>query len=205
LAEGWEEQGETVDTTGIAERAEVYGPDDLPEGVVFATVGVDTQGDRLEAQVIGWGVGDESWPIEYRVLEGSPSEPDVWAELDELRARKYTTRDGRTVRIRSCGVDAGGHHANEVHAYCRPRRRQKVYALNGQDGPRLIWPKAASKAGKKGNERVMTIGVDTAKDTIYGRLKITRDPDAPEMEAKPGYIHFRPIRSLDLTPPTWRN
>jgi len=44
---------------------------------------VDVQADRLELELVGWGRGEESWSIEYRVLLGDPTGAAVWAELDE--------------------------------------------------------------------------------------------------------------------------
>ena len=190
LAEGWEEQGETVEKETLESRAELYGPDDLPDGVVFATLGVDVQGNRLECQTLGFGVGEEIWSVAFDVLHGDPAQPEVWDELDELRKRRFYTRDGRIVRIRGVAVDAGGHHADAVHRFCRTRWKQKIFAINGQGGARPIWPVRSSRAGHKGKDKVMTVGVDTAKDVVYGRLKITLDDDHEDGKPKAGYIHF---------------
>ena len=59
LAETWEDLTEKVEGHSLVARCEAYGPDSLPIEVRFLTAGVDTQGDRLELQVIGWGAGEE--------------------------------------------------------------------------------------------------------------------------------------------------
>jgi phage terminase large subunit GpA-like protein len=190
LAETWEEKGETVDASMLTNRGEPYGPDDLPAGVLFATAGVDVQGNRLEVQVLGWGFGEECWAIRYAVLQGDPAQRTVWNELDQLLRRPMETVSGRPVRIKAASIDTGGHHANQVHEFCRPRFGRRIHAIKGRAGPNVIWPTRASKT--KTDQTVYLVGVDTAKDTIYGRLKIKRSLDGPS----PGYIHF-PVMAPD--------
>ena len=180
LGEPWEEVAEKLEGSGLISRGENYGPQSIPDQVQLLTAGVDVQGDRLELQVVGWGVRDESWVIDYEIIRGDPAASDVWRQLDALLLAPYTTEAGRELHIRSTCIDTGGHHANQVLAFCRARWRRRVFPTKGQAGPRPIWPKRASRT--RTNEMVFIIGVDTAKDAIYGRLRI----DKPG----PGYIHF---------------
>lgn len=185
LAEGWEETGETVDGNSIQARAENYSAQTIPDRVVLLTAGVDTQGDRLELQVIGWAPGEESWAVSYKVFHGDPAQQMVWDGLDEYLKGTFTTDTGRSLKIRACCIDTGGHHAAQVYKFCKGKKGRRIYPIKGQAGARMIWPKAASKA--KDNNRVYVIGVDTAKDALRGRLGILQDdPDSP----KPGFVHF---------------
>lgn len=68
----------------LAQQREAYAPDHLPTGVLTVTAGVDTQKDRLEIELVGWGAGEESWGIEHIVLHGNPAEPALWQQLDGL-------------------------------------------------------------------------------------------------------------------------
>ena len=171
LAEEWEPQGgEGLDATGFIARAEPYGPDDLPEAVYVMTGFCDVQGDRLEVQLIGWGANEEAWPFVYEVIHLDPAQPAAWRELDALRSRKFTTRDGRILRVAAFGLDTGGHHGAQVHAYCRRRRGQRVFACKGVAGNRPIWPTHASRS--KSNDALWLVGVDSAKDALYARLRI---------------------------------
>lgn len=184
LAECWEEEGEVLEAEALAKRAEVYGPLDLPDGARFATAGVDTQGNRLEVQVLAWGFADECWAARYEIIDGDPAQLDVWRELDRILLEPLRTQSGNVVRIRAACVDAGGNHAAHVHAYCRPRHARRVYPIVGSAGPKLVWPKRSTRS-KHGH--VYTIGVDTAKDAVYGRLKIKpRGHD----QVNPGFVHF---------------
>ena len=187
LAETWDEEGETVDASKISERGEPYGPRDMPAEAIFATAGVDVQGDRLEVQIVAWGQGEEAWPARYVIIPGDPSQPQIWDELDELLREPLMKADGRILRIFGACIDTGGHHTAEVHAFCsRPGMRQRrIFPIKGDDGPKPIWPVRFTLTKTK--KQVWIVGVDTAKDSIYGRLKIR--PKTPG-EPNPGFIHF---------------
>jgi phage terminase large subunit GpA-like protein len=86
-------------------------------------------------------------------------------------------------------IDTGGHHAAQVLSFCRTRRARGVMAIKGAAGPRPIWPKRASRGGAKGAEQVFIVGVDTAKDAIYARLRITKPG--------PGFVHFPAADGFD--------
>ncbi len=181
LAEQWEPAaGTTVDSSKFADRAEPYGPDDLPEAVRAVTGFCDVQGDRLEVQLVGWGADEESWPFVYEVLREDPAQPAAWAELDALLARSFRTRDGRVLRVAAFGIDTGGNHTAQVYAYCRRRPGRRVFPCKGMAGPKPLWPTNAIRA--KTNDKLWMLGVDTGKDAIYGRLAIA--------EPGPGFIHF---------------
>lgn len=181
LGETWEEQGEVVAAAGLKLHVESYTPADLPEGVHYATAGVDVQGDRLEVEIVGWGAGDESWGIRYEVLYGDPAQQKVWTDLDELLLEKHWTAEGRLVRVRSACIDTGGHHAAQAIAFARKRLNRLIYPIKGAGGPRPVWPKRASKSTNT-KENIWVVGVDTAKDAIYGRFKIA--------QPGPGYCHL---------------
>lgn len=188
LGETWEEQGERVDQTGLMERAEEWG-DTIPNGVLVITIGVDTQDDRLELEIVGWGRDEESWSLGYQVLNGDPSGPAVWAELDRVRLQEFTRADGARVKVSAVCVDSRGHQTQAVYKYCKPRFGQKVYAIAGMGGAgRLVWPRQASK-NNSGKVNLFLIGVDAAKDAIYARLRI--------LTAGAGFCHFPKDREAD--------
>ena len=194
IAEVWRPQyGETFDSAGLIARTEPYGPNDLPESVRVVTGFCDVQGDRLEVLFAGWGADEECWCFQYTIINRNPAEPEAWIELDALRATTFKTTTGRLLRISSFGIDAGdGNHAAQVLAYAARRRGQRVFACMGAAGMRPIWPGRASKS--KTGRTFYSIGVDTAKDQIYSRLRI--DPPEPGVR-KPGYIHFPVAENFD--------
>jgi phage terminase large subunit GpA-like protein len=188
LGEVWEEPAEKVEGSALLTRGENYSPATVPAGVRLVTVGVDVQGDRLEAQWWGWGVNEESWALRYEVIHGDPAQKQVWDDLDALLLERLTTDDGRELRVRAACVDTGGHHANAVFDFTNKRRARRIFPIKGRAGPYPVWPKRVSKTKDKRNE-VFLVGVDTGKDTIYGRLRITRPG--------PGYIHFPAGQGFD--------
>lgn len=185
LAELWRPQGrEGMRGDGLIARAELYGPDDLPDEIRVITGFCDVQGDRLEVQLIGWGQDEEAWPFLYEIIHDDPAQPAAWQRLDEVRCREFRTRAGRVLRVSAFGIDTGGHHGAQVYAYCRQRRHQRLFACKGAaTGP--LWTGRATRS--KNNDPLWIIGTNAAKDTIYARLRI--EPPEPD-KRRPGYIHF---------------
>lgn len=183
LAETWEDQGDGVDDYAVAKRKEDY--DGIPEDVVLLTAGVDVQDDRLEVEIVGWGAGEESWQIEYHVLYGDPSSPQLWARLDEILLATYEHPTGEPMLIRSTCVDSGGHHTRAVYNYAKTRAGHRVFAIKGVggEGKPIVGRPSKNNVGKV---PLYAIGVDTAKELHYARLRID--------EPGPGYCHFQAKR-----------
>lgn len=187
LGETWEEKGESVAPDPLMSRRENYAADALPYRVLYLTAGVDVQDDRIEFEVRGWRAEkrnqpEESWSVEVIILHGDPAKPEIWNDLDEITKREWTTEDGRRLRLGAVGIDSGGHFTNEVYKFCSARTGRRIYAIKGMSGTRPIWPPKAGGSKKYKGHKVWIVGVDTAKDAIYSRLRIT--------EVGPGYCHF---------------
>ena len=180
LGETWKEATEGIDPTGLLKRKENWGRI-APEGVMVITAGVDVQDDRLEAEIIGWGLGQESWSLQYHVIHGDPASDKVWNDLDKMLRQTIKTSDDRVLLVGAACVDTGGHHTQKVYEYCKAREHNRIFAIKGasQIGKPLV-----SKFSKSNKLRVklFSIGTDTAKQMIYSRLKI-HQPGA-------GYCHF---------------
>lgn len=181
LGESWEDDGERLDDFQIASHREDYTSDQLPKEVVFLTAGVDVQDDRLEMEVVGWGRDEESWSVEYKTFFGDPASAQVWADLDSYLTLQFSTEDGRELSIKAAAVDTGGHHTQAVYKFCKPRLGRRIFAIKGVGGegkPIVGRPSTNNHIKCK----LFPIGVDTAKETIYSRLKIK--------EVGAGYCHF---------------
>lgn len=182
LAETWEDRdGETLDAEGLMERREAYGPA-VPAEVALLTCGIDVQDDRLELELVGWGLDEESWSIDYKVIWGDPSVPDTWTQLEGYLGSRFdheTLADG--LMIEAACLDTGGHHTLAAYAFCKGRERKRIWAIKGGSGKRPIWPKRPSRANK-GKVNLFMVGVDAAKEAIYARLKKTT--------SGPGSLHF---------------
>ncbi len=188
LAETWEESGEGADDEALRGRREDYGEGDpLPEGVLLLTVGADVQDDRIEADLYGWGLGQESWVIEHATFRGNPAtSQQVWRDLDDWLLRVRPSGDGTALHVAAACIDSGGHATDQVYAFCRKREHRRVWAIIGRGGVGLPLIRIATKRNKAG-VALGTVGVDTAKDLIFARLQVE--------EFGPGHIHF--ARDLD--------
>ena len=183
LGETWEVDGSTVEPGSLLERREQYGPENIPEGVLLLTAGVDTQDDRVEVQVDGWGAGEENWIIEQKVFRGDPGKPQLWLEVDKYLLQRFSTEDGRQLLIEAVAIDSGGHHTQSVYQFVVSRKARRVWAIKGMAGAgKLVWPKVASRTAKS-RAKVYIVGVDTIKGVLYGRLAKVTEPG-------PGYIHL---------------
>ena len=191
----WEERGDLEDEETFLARREDYGtredgtPIELPEGVLVLTCGVDTQDDRLEYEVVGWGHYKESWGIKKGVIMGDPNENEVWLRLDDVIDHVYKFENGRGLRIMLTFVDSGGNKTQSVYKQCRARGNKRVFAIKGANQNDAPLTRPPSKVNIKGNggviaqTRLYTIGVNAAKaDLLKGALKV--------LEPGPKYCHF---------------
>jgi len=187
-AEPYEEDGEQPEWTNLMTRAEPYKILTIPQGGCILCAGVDTQDNRLEFLLKAYGKDEENWTIYQTALYGDPDLPDVWEQLDDLLNRSYKHASGAELHILSMGIDTGGHKTQAVYNYCR-KRGPKVFALKGSSslGKPILNRPSSQDVDFLGHKipngvELWNIGVDTAKGTIYNRLKI--------LEHGPGFYHF---------------
>lgn len=181
LAKTWEEDYEKVEVGSLETRKEEYTAQ-VPEGVLILTFGADTQDDRIECEVIGWGKDEESWSIDYKIFHGDTSKPEVWKVFDQYLLKTWMHESGGLMRVFCGGLDTQGHRAKEAYAFCKPRFSRRVYAFKGSktiDAP--LAPRVASRKNKA-NIPLYSVGVNAAKDVIYSHVM------TPEFGA--GYMHF---------------
>ncbi len=181
LGQPFVEHQQTIAVEYLERRREYYDAE-VPEGVLLLTAGVDVQDDRLEMEVVGWGVGKESWGIQYFIAMGSPGDAAVWQLLDTYLAQTWQATDGRRMGISCTCVDSGGHYTSEVYQFCRAREARYIWAIKGgKDGP---GQPAVGKPTRNNrfNAALFTLGVHDLKGILMSRLMI----DSPG----PGHCHF---------------
>lgn len=184
FGELWENRGDIEDEDSIMARREDYGtnedgtPTELPEGVLVLTMGVDTQDDRLEYEVVGHGHFGETWGIKKGIIMGRPDTDEVWLKLDEVIDHVYKFKDGLGLRISITFVDEGGHFTQDVRRQCRDRISKKVFCIKGiagQDRPYTAPPKKQKIVvhGRTiGTCWQYQIGVDSGKQIIMDNLRV---------------------------------
>jgi len=180
LGQTWEERGESVENTELYARRETYEAE-VPDDVLVLTAGVDTQDDRFEVEVVGWGVEKENWGIRYQKIFGDMLEEDIWNDLDNFLNGVWYKKDGTPMHLLAVGMDSGGHYPDQVLRFCKDRWHRRIFAIKGRGGTDVPYTANPTK-----NNRVkaplFTVGVDTGKAILYQRLKVV----------KPGanYCHF---------------
>ena len=187
FGELFEDRGGLQDEDTMLARREEYGAE-LPNGVLVLTCGVDTQDDRLEYEVVGWGHFGESWGIQKGIIMGVPDQESTWAALDDVIDHVYTFANGVGLRISMTFVDEGGHYTQYVRTACKRRIGHKVFAIKGfygGDRPYTAPPKQMKIVVD--NKTVGTcwqyqLGVDSGKQEVMDSLRVET--------IGPKYAHF---------------
>ncbi|AOZ91639.1 phage terminase large subunit family protein [Paenibacillus crassostreae] len=195
MAESWEEKGEQMDSEILLNRREMY-HSDIPEGVKVLTAAVDTQDNRFEVEVQGWGKDHESWRIQYQVIYGDLKQSQVWNDLDEFLKRTWEDAEGRKFKIALTCMDSGGHFTGEVYKFCKARSSRRVFAIKGEaSGDGTYKPLInGTSTNNRYRATVVRLGVDEGKSKVMSALKI---PLVDEYGDKPqGYCHF-PLTTKD--------
>ena len=180
MAQSWEEQGEQLNEDELYKRREKYGCE-IPDEVLILTAGIDTQDNRFEIEVVGWGVGKESWGIKYHVMYGDLKEKQIWEELGEFLSQEFHKADGTAMKIRCACIDSGGHFTTEVYRFAKARISQNIFAIKGYGGtdqPYISRPSTSNRV----KTPLFKIGVDTGKSLVYQRLKV--------QDEGPNFCHF---------------
>lgn len=190
LGEYWAEEYEKSDENELRARAEPFPLERVPMGCVLLLASVDTQDNRLECAVWGYGRGCETWTIAHRIFFGNPSEESVWEDLEDfLFHTEFPHASGKQVRIHAAAIDSGGHNTQAVYHWVSKHSRRRVYAVKGRAGREKAIKDGAGKVDIDWRGRLRRnglvlwhVGTNHAKDMIHGRLQISRPG--------PGYIHF---------------
>lgn len=186
LGEVWDSAQEMTKASELKARAEDYRLGTVPEPAMILTAAVDTQNDRLEMMVLGWGPGLERWVVDHQVIQGNPADERTWVALDEQLKRRYLHSSGIELSIRAAAIDSGGHHTDEVYQFTRLRRWRNVLAIKGASKPgRPVIAQRPSKVDvtwqgstEKQGAELWFVGTDTAKDWIYNRYGLPEGPGA---------------------------
>jgi len=169
LGESWEEQGDAVEYDTLLEKRLNYDHTTIPEDVLVIVAGVDTQKDRLEITLTGFGKNYEAWVIDHRIFWGDPNAAGCWADLDAFLKKRFTTETGRMIPISCTCIDSGGHSTNQVYQFTKPRQARRVFAVKGLS---VAGKPIANKPTYVGKNRAVLYGVgtDSAKEAIFARL-----------------------------------
>ena len=182
MGQTWEEDGETIEDEELIKRRENYNCE-IPADVLYLTAGVDTQDDRFEVEVVGWGPEYESWGIKFAALYGDTGnmQDPVWDNLDAFLSQSFEKPDGSKLKIIVTCMDSGGHRTNQVYKFCKVRFNRRIFAIKGSNDSAAAYIQKPTKNNRE-QAYLFTIGVDTGKSWLMDRLKLS--------EPGPGFCHF---------------
>ncbi|WP_202303700.1 phage terminase large subunit family protein [Dryocola clanedunensis] len=178
------EVGERPDSVAIVERKETYAAR-VPERAVYLTAGIDSQLDRYEMRVWGWGPGEESWLIDRVIVMGRHDDEETLLRVDEAINKRYTRQNGTEISISRICWDSGGIDPDIVYKRSRMHGLFRVIPIKGSS----VYGRPVADMPRKKNKKgvyLTEIGTDTAKEQIYHRMTLVPENGEP----CPGAIHF---------------
>lgn len=180
FGESYKQKGAFEDEQIFLRRRESYGAE-LPNGVLLLTAAIDTQDNRLEYEVVGWGKEEECWGIRKGIVLGAPNQARTWKEIDNILDKTYHFADGKGLKVVRTFIDSGGHYTSDVYNYCQKNFHKQRFAIKGRGGPGIPLIYKIAKANNA-KAPLILLGVDDGKQQIMDRLSI----DSPG----PLYFHF---------------
>lgn len=184
LGEVWKPV-QRIEYEDMAWKLETYAAD-VPPGVLVLTAGVDIQKNRIEAEVVGWGAGNESWSIDYRVFEGDTGieisndgdeildgdEPltSVWNDLADFLAQPFAGVDGQTFRVQTACIDSG-YQTTLVYRFVHKHTKKRWFAIKGMSDPYKPIVSKPVMTKTKPRVRLFGIGTNAGKDEVFSALQ----------------------------------
>ncbi|WP_349357007.1 terminase gpA endonuclease subunit [Escherichia coli] len=165
LGETWEAKiGERPDAEVMAERKEHYSAP-VPDRVAYLTAGIDSQLDRYEMRVWGWGPGEESWLIDRQIIMGRHDDEQTLLRVDEAINKTYTRRNGAEMSISRICWDIGGIDPTIVYERSKKHGLFRVIPIKGAS----VYGKPVASMPRKRNKNgvyLTEIGTDIAPPDI---------------------------------------
>lgn len=170
LGETWEAKiGERPDAEVMAERKEHYSAP-VPDRVAYLTAGIDSQLDRYEMRVWGWGPGEESWLIDRQIIMGRHDDEQTLLRVDEAINKTYTRRNGAEMSISRICWDTGGIDPTIVYERSKKHGLFRVIPIKGAS----VYGKPVASMPRKRNKNgvyLTEIGTDiSGEPEAYFRM-----------------------------------
>lgn len=165
----------------------------VPRGVAVLVAAVDVQGNRIEAQILGFGAGEECWLIAYETFWGDPGigpgtpaasdDLDPWGELDAWLLKQWPHESGAMMTPAICLIDSSsGSHRDAVYSFALPRQNaRRIFASKGAE-KLAKGVLAGESTTKKHKIRLWIIDSTAGKDRVLARLGVTKPG--------PAYLHL---------------
>ena len=192
LGETYKESADSPQWENLYNRREAYTTNKLPADVCFLTAGVDIQGNRIELEIVGWCKGRRTYSIDYRVLLGDTTKPEVWEELSKVVSEQWEHADGGAMPLSMMAVDSG-FNTTHVYDFCMKFDYTRVIPMKGKDTLNniLVSPPRAVHIMRNGKKmegmKVWHVNTGMIKSEFYGFLRLEQKEDNSYPD---GYCHF---------------
>lgn len=198
LGRPWSSALEHVDQSVLMARREPFGLSfdpgasrwraDIPAAVLYITVGVDVQIDRLEITLFGWS-RTQRFILGHEIIHGATTLESTWNELDALLMTRWVHPLGNEIGIEAAAIDSGdGNRTQFVYDFCQPRQHRRVMAIKGRGGAYPVIEASKNKKHRRKGVNLHLVAVDQVKTEILTSL--ATEPIAPNGEEAPGAIRF---------------
>lgn len=181
LGESWELRDHSGAPEKLFARREHYNAE-VPTGVLVLTMGIDTQDNRLEYEVVGWDRNEQSWGISRGIIPGRADSPGVWEEVDGLLDREWKLPNGMAMRVLATFMDSGGHFTEEVYRQCAKRSSRRIWPIKGESGEGKPYVRQMKNGNLPKGAVGFMIAVDAGKEAILYSTGVE--------EPGPRYMHF---------------
>lgn len=175
LAECYTPKLDTADWERQYDRRQTYSVGVVPnEDIRVLTMACDVQGNRIEAQVVGFDQHKRAYSIDYLVFHGETHTSEPWNELKKQIEKKYKVEGtNRTLPIHLTLIDSG-FNTTHVYNFVQQFHPNKVRAIKGKDSLRS-WYKLGTELpnNKSYLHRLYTVGSSFIKEHIYSNLKLS--------------------------------
>lgn len=192
--------GQDISSVWMADRKEDYYDFntgevvEVPRGGLVLTLGADVHPDRIEAEVVAWGMGFESWSVDYSVflgntdylgdangLDPNTGQPTVWTEFDRYLLKRW--KHPAVMMPVECSFIDARYKSEQVQAFCKMREKRRIYPIIGRDTfGHIGYIKRPKRRQDRWGTWTYTVWVDDVKDSVYRQFLV----DTPG----PGYAHF---------------
>jgi phage terminase large subunit GpA-like protein len=182
LGEPFEDRGEKPKIEVLLTRERNYNIGTLPEEAeaLFVTLGADVQANRIEYELVAWGVNAESWSIDYQVIYGDTSDEadQVWEKLREVIQSEHA---GFPVLL--AGIDSG-YRTDVVYGFAASFDAG-VYPVMGHEilGRDRVYIQLATS--KTNDVTRIDINTNLMKQEVYRYLS-----KGQQLGKAVGYCHF---------------
>lgn len=189
LGETWKESAQKPDMSILQQNAENWPRGHINNDVLFLTLAVDIQGDRIELGLMGWGRKKQAWMIDYWTFSGEPRElgSSVWLKLDEIISGDYYREDGLIMGISITFIDKQ-YLTSTVEAFCDnyiydPNSTSGVFPIESRESQSQVVKKLKGDYATP----VICLHDQKLKKAIYTSLKKLPGADG---KYPYGYFHF---------------